>query len=140
MLFRSLALMGVGYLAGVLAGLFAESVYAWIKRGGNQRRAVAARAEPIDCHLVEATVDSYEFNDRVGKDFDPSAAFEGRPALWNATVTPSSFAFLPGEAYRDIQLHVDAPDTAGPPGHFNVNVWQGGVPNGGVTVTITTGG
>ena len=80
------------------------------------------------------------FEDNTGKAFDPPTVFKGRPALWNATVTPSSFVFLPGEAFRDVQLHVDAPDTAGPPGQFNVNAWQGGVPTGGVTVTITTGG
>ena len=38
----------------------------------------------------------------------------------------------------DVQLHVDAPDRRA--ARFNVNAWQGGVPTGGVTVTITTGG
>ena len=37
-------------------------------------------------------------------------------------------------------LHVDAPDGPGPPANFNVSVWQGGAPTGGVTVTITRGG
>jgi hypothetical protein len=33
-----------------------------------------------------------------------------------------------------------APNAPGPAGHFNLSVWQGGVPTGGVTIEITTGG
>lgn len=137
---RLLALMAAGYVLASIVGLLAESIYAWIIRRSNERRARNPRTDRIDCHLVEIKVDSYEFDDKVGKDFDPNVAFHGKPAIWSAAVDPPSFVFLPGEAYRDVELHVDAPDTMGPPGHFNVNVWQGGVPSGGVTVTITTGG
>ena len=137
---RLLALMAAGYVLASIVGLLAESIYAWIIRRSNERRARNPRTDRIDCHLVEIKVDSYEFDDKVGKDFDPNIAFHGKPAIWSAAVDPPSFVFLPGEAYRDVELHVDAPDTMGPPGHFNVNVWQGGVPSGGVTVTITTGG
>jgi len=137
---RFLALLAIGYVVGAIVGLASESVFAWIKRGSNAARAANPRTDRTDCHLVDIKVDSYEFEDKIGKDFDPPTVFKGAPALWNATVTPPSFVFLPGEAYRDVVLHVDAPDTAGPPANFNVNVWQGGVPTGGVTVTVTTGG
>ncbi len=36
-----------------------------------------------------------------------------RALTWPATVTPSSFVFQPGEAFRDVVLHVDAPDGPG---------------------------
>jgi hypothetical protein len=135
---RILALIAAGYVALSIVGLFAESIYAWIKRRSNSARASNPRTDRIDCHLVNITVDSYVFNDKTGKDFDPKVAFQGQAAGWGATVDPPSFVFLPGEAFRDVELRVDAPDIAGPPGH--VNVWQGGVPSGGVTVEITTGG
>jgi hypothetical protein len=137
---RFLALFVAGYVVASIIGLIVESIYNWIRRRSNDARAANPRTDRIECHLVEIKVDSYEFDDKVGKDFDPVAAFTGKPALWGATVTPSSFVFLPGEAYRDVVLNVNAPDVAGPPGHFNVDVWQGGVPSGGVTLTITTGG
>ncbi len=54
-------------------------------------------------------------------------------------VVPASFVFAPGEAFRDVELKVDAPDDPGLPANFNVNVWQGGSPSGGVTFTITGG-
>ncbi|WP_110030447.1 hypothetical protein [Hoeflea marina] len=137
---RGLAMMAVGYAAGAVLGLLVESVYAWIRRRSNARRARDPRTDRTDCHLVRIEVDSYRFEDKTGKDFDPMTAFTGVGPLWNARVTPSSFVFQPGEAYRDVLLEVDAPDDAGPDGHFNVNVWQGGVPSGGVTLTVTTGG
>jgi hypothetical protein len=137
---RLLALLAGGYAFASVVGLIAESIYAWIKRDSNEIRAYAPRTDRTDCHLVEITVDSYRFNDKIGKDFDPTAAFQGAPAIWNASVEPSSFVFGPGEPYRDVQLHVDAPDTPGLSGHFNVDVWQGAVASGGVTVTVTTGG
>jgi hypothetical protein len=135
-----LGLMAAGYVAMVLLGLAAESAYAWMKRRSNEQRGVNPRTDRTDCHLVETRVDSYEFNDDTGKAFDPAGAFTGKAPVWPATVTPSSFVFVPGEAFRDVELKVDAPDGPGPAGHFNVSVWQGGVPSGGVTVTITTGG
>jgi hypothetical protein len=135
-----LILILLGFSVGSAVGLFAESVYAWLRRRRDTARGRDPRPPRTDCHLVELTVDSYEFDDKIGKDFDPQEAFKGRPALWSATVAPPSFVFLPGEAFRDVQLHLDAPDGPGPAGTFNVNVWQGGVPSGGVTFTITTGG
>ena len=89
---------------------------------------------------MEIDVDSYMFPDHIGKDFDPDTAFRGQPPVWPARVEPSTFTFTDGEVYRDVALLVDAPDGPGPPANFNVNVRQGGVPAGGVTVTITRGG
>jgi hypothetical protein len=129
-----------GYVALSILGLFSESIYAWIVRGVRKQRGENPRTDRVSCNLVEIKVDSYEFDDKVGKDFDPNAAFHDKAPVWPAQVTPASFVFGPAEAYRDVMLHVDAPDHAGPPGHFNVSVWQGGVPSGGVTITITTGG
>ena len=101
------------------------------KRPTNDRR--------VDCHLVEIDVDSYEFEDKTGKDFDPDAAFADKPVVWPAHVDPPSFVFLPGKAFRDVNFHTDAPDDPGPSGQFNINVRQGGEPSGGVTLTITRG-
>ena len=135
-----LELMAAGYVAMVLLGLAAEAAFAWMKRRSNEQRGTNPRNDRTDCHLVETKVDSYEFDDTTGKAFDPTAAFAGKAPVWPAMVTPPSFVFLPGEAFRDVELRVEAPDDLGPAGHFNVSVWQGGVPSGGVTVTITTGG
>ena len=135
-----LYLLVLGYAIGALAGLFFESAYAALARGRNARRGRDPKRDRIDCHLVEVTVDSYVFEDKIGKDFDPATAFAGQAPIWPATVTPPLFAFLPGEAYRDVRLDVAAPDDPGPPGHFNVSVRQGGVPTGGVTLLITRGG
>ena len=137
---RVLALMLIGYVALSLVGLVAESIYAWIRRRRNDQRGKNPRTDRTDCHLVNISVDSYEFADATGKAFDPATAFLGKAPTWPAQVVPPSFVFAPGEAFRDVLLHVDAPDDPGPPGHFNVNVWQGGVPSGGVTIEITTGG
>jgi hypothetical protein len=135
-----LGLIGAGYLVLSAAGLAVESAYTSMQRRKREQEGHKARTDRVDCNLVELKVDSYDFDDRTGKDFDPDAAFEGRPPVWPATLTPPSFAFVPGEAFRDVDLHVDAPDTPGLTGHFNVSVWQGGVPSGGVTIAITTGG
>ncbi|MCQ8782495.1 hypothetical protein [Mangrovibrevibacter kandeliae] len=135
-----LALMLIGYVVGSAIGLFAESAYAAMARRRNASRARTLPPPRTDCHLVEIAVDSYEFEDKTGKEFDPAVAFKGRGAIWGAKVEPPSFVFLPGEAFRDVRLLVDAPDDPGPAGTFNVNVWQGGVPSGGATFTITTGG
>jgi hypothetical protein len=137
---RGLALMAAGYVALSILGLAAESIFAWIKRRAIEQRGTNPRTDRVNCHLVEAAVDSYEFHDKVGKDFDPQDGFQGKPPVWPATVVPSSFVFVAGEAYRDIELRVDAPDEPGLRGIFNVSVTQGGVPSGGVTVAITTGG
>jgi len=132
--------IGLGYIALSLVGLATESSFAWMKRRAREQRGENPRTDRVDCHLVDVTVDSYVFKDGEGKEFDPEVAFRGRPVDWNATVTPSNFVFAPGEAFRDVQLHVDAPDTPGLMSRFNVNVRQGGVPSGGVTIAITTGG
>jgi hypothetical protein len=138
---RGLALMALGYAFLSILGLFSESIYAWIKRRRNEQRD--RKESPRDrrnCNLVEISLDSYRFEDKVGKDFDPAVAFQGKAPEWPAQVVPAMFAFAPNEAFRDVELQVDAPDVAGPPGHFNLSVRQGGVPTGGVTFTITTGG
>ena len=137
---RTLALLGLGYafLSGI--GLAAESIYAWVKRRANEQRGSNPRKDRVDCHLVEIKVDSYTFDDKTGKDFDPGTVFQGKAPVWPAQVVPSTFLFAPAEAFRDVELRVDAPDDPGLPGHFNVSVWQGGAPTGGVTITITTGG
>jgi hypothetical protein len=132
--------MAAGYIVMTLLGLASESAFAAIKRRSNEQRGRNPRTDRTDCHFVEVKVDSYAFDDKTGKAFDPAAAFTGKAPVWPAAVTPSSFVFQPGEAFRDVELKVDAPDDPGPAGHFNVSVWQGGVPSGGVTVTITTGG
>lgn len=131
--------IGLGYVALAIVGLAAESVFAWMKRRARQQRGENPPPDRVDCHLVHVTVDSYEFEDGGGKEFDPDAAFQGRPIVWPAIVTPESFVFVPGEAFRDVDLHVDAPDTPGLTGHFNLSVRQGGAPSGGVTIAITTG-
>lgn len=134
---------GAGYFILALLGLLAESIYAWIKRNRSRETAIEKRNQDEErrrltpCNLVETEVDSYTFDDRVGKDFDPDIAFRGRGSVWPARVEPASFLFLDGEAYRDVELVVDAPDGTGLPEVFNVNVRQGGVPAGGVTITIT---
>jgi hypothetical protein len=134
-----------GYLILTLVGLIAESAYAWIKRSRSRAAGAAKRAGEVErrhlnpCNLVTIDVDSYAFDDKVGKDFDPAVAFHGKGPVWPAQVEPASFLFLEGEAYRDVRLLVDAPDGPGTPGVFNVNVRQGGVPAGGVTITITRG-
>jgi hypothetical protein len=135
-----LAAMAAGYVILSIIGVIAESIYAWMMRRRREQQGTNPRTDRTDCHLVDIKVDSYEFGDKVGKDFDPVTAFQDKPPVWPAHITPSSFVFTAGEAFRDVVLHVDAPDTPGPPGVFNVSVMQGGVPSGGVTITITTGG
>jgi hypothetical protein len=137
---RFLGLLAAGYAAASALGLVAEALYAWSKRRQKKPDDDHPRRNRVDCHMVETEVDSYSFNDHVGKDFDPKAAFQGQAPTWPARVEPPSFVFAPGEAFRDVDLIVDAPDDQGPPGVFNVNVRQGGVPSGGVTITITRGG
>jgi hypothetical protein len=140
--FGKVAVMSViGYLILVVLGLISESVYAWIKRRrrrGEEKPPEGHKRTP--CNLVEIEVDSYEFEDKVGKDFDPDLAFQGKTPVWPARVEPEQFLFEDNEVYRDVELTVDAPDDPGPAGVFNVNVRQGGVPSGGVTVTITREG
>jgi hypothetical protein len=140
LILKVLGLVVAGYLVLSLLGLGAEWAAAWMKRRANEQRGRDPRRDRVDCGLVQVTVDSYEFDDRIGKDFDPQVTFQGRPVVWPASVTPSSFVFTAGEAFRDVELVVQAPDAPGPVGHFNLSVWQGGVPSGGVTIAITTGG
>lgn len=135
-----LTAFAAGYVIAAILGFFFESAYAWVVRRRNEQRGKDRRTNRTECHLVEITVDSYEFEDKIGKDFDPTVAFQGKGPVWPAVVDPPSFVFLPGEAFRDVELRVEAPDDPGPPGTFNVNVRQGGVPSGGVTVVITRGG
>lgn len=143
---RAGATAAVGYLLLALIGLLAESAYAWIRRtrsraaGAEKRNREQERRRLEPCNLVEIDVDSYRFADRIGKEFDPNQAFKGRAAEWPARVEPPRFLFADAEAYRDVLLIVDAPDDPGPAGVFNVNVRQGGVPAGGVTIEITRGG
>jgi hypothetical protein len=137
---RFFAVLVAGYVALALVGLVSESSYAAIKRTRNRQQVVHRRDDRIDCHLVTITVDSYEFQDDVGKHFDPETRFRNREPAWDARVDPPSFAFLPGEAYRDVVLTVDAPDDPGPSAVFNVSVRQGGVPTGGVTLQIARRG
>lgn len=138
---RVLATVAVGYVVLVALGLLLESVFVWLKRRRREKddRQHDEDRRP-DCNLVEIEVDSYEFDDKVGKDFDPDAAFQGKGPVWPARVEPAQFMFAVGDIFRDVDLMVDAPDDPGPPGVFNVNVRQGGTPTGGVTVTITRGG
>lgn len=137
---RMLLLIVAGYVTTAIIGGVLEAMQARMRRTRLKRRGVTERSKEIDCHFVELTVDSYVFNDGIGKDFDPDATFKSREPAWPATVTPSRFAFLPGEAFRDVELRVDAPDGPGPAAQFNVTARQGGVPSGGVTVTVTRGG
>jgi len=106
------------------------------RTASRQSRALIASI----AHLVEIKVDSYEFGDKIGKDFDPAVAFTGTPALWGATVTPSSFAFLPGEAYRDVTFKSEARRTPRVHRVISIECLARRCPSGGVTLTVTTGG
>jgi len=145
-LLRVATTVAIGYLIFALLGLLAESVFAWIKRSRNRAATDAKHARDDErrqrtpCNLVEIDVDSYVFQDTVGKGFDPATVFRGKPAVWPARVEPSRFLFAAGEAHRDVDFIVDAPDVRGDPGLFNVNVRQGGMPSGGVTITVTREG
>ncbi|MEW8000629.1 MAG: hypothetical protein AB2795_18940 [Candidatus Thiodiazotropha endolucinida] len=139
--FERVVLLGlIGYVVLALIGMLAESLFVWVKRRQRAGRKPQKDHKRISCNLVEIEVDSYEFKDEVGKDFDPDAAFQGKAVVWPARVEPHQFMFTPGDTYRDVDLIVDAPDDPGPSGVFNVNVRQGGEPAGGVTVKITKGG
>jgi hypothetical protein len=133
------ALSGVvlGYLVVGGLGWLLEWAYVWYRR--DRKRGVGSSREEqrTPCHLVEVVVDSYEFTDDTGKNFNPATAFAGRPPVWPARVDPDRFMFAPNETHRDVELIVEAPDEPGTPGVFNVNVRQGGVPAGGVTITVT---
>ncbi len=129
--------MLIAYIVAAAAGV----IYYWnYNRGLRPPKGMRpTNPDRIDCHLVEIDVDSYVFEDTIGKDFDPDKVFKGKAPVWPAHVDPPSFAFLPGETFRDVNFHTDAPDKPGPPGQFNVNVRQGGEPSGGVTFVITRG-
>jgi hypothetical protein len=126
-----------GYLVGALFGYAVEALRAHSRRQPARDRQVYD--EP-PCHMVELFVDSYVFKDAVGKQADPASMFAPRPPAWPAQVEPRLFHFAPNEAYRDVMLIVDAPNERGAPEVFNVNAFQGGIPAGGVTVTVTRGG
>jgi len=130
-------LMIAGYFAGALLGLIFETIRAAV---GRRRTRNQKKPDRWPCELVEITVDSYRFNDGVGKQFDPLQVFAGRPAAWPARVEPNMFGFAPNEVFRDVTLIVDAPDGPGQPEVFNVNVRQGGMPSGGATITVTRKG
>lgn len=135
---RVVAFVGAGYLVAAVAGLLLESLAAWSAR----RRVVDRRPkhDRIPCNYVELAVDSYAFEDEIGKGFDPVERFKPVPPIWNARVEPATFTFADGEPFRDVALLVDAPDEPGPSGVFNVNARQAGFAAGGVTITITRGG
>ena len=138
---RLLTTGALGYALLVVLGLLAESAFVWLRR--RRRRDEEGRRPDrrrIPCNLVEIEVDSYEFHDEIGKGFNPDAAFTGRAPVWPARVEPARFLFATGEVYRDVELLVDAPEGPGPAGVFNVDVRQGGVASGGVTITIIRGG
>jgi hypothetical protein len=122
-----------GYFFSALVGYLIEALRA---RGRQGHPNDPPPRDRTSCLLVELFVDSYVFRDAVGKDADPNAMFAPRPPAWPARVEPHLFHFAPNEAYRDVLLIVDAPDQPGPPEVFNVNAFQGGMPAGGVTVTI----
>jgi hypothetical protein len=137
---RALALMAAGYVVLTLLGLIYEATVAAIRRKERDRAGKDPRRDRVDCHLVQLAVDSYEFADATGKAFVPGTVFQGKAPSWNAQVVPSQFVFAPGEAFRDVELRLDAPDNPGLTANFNVNVWQGGVPSGGATFTVHSGG
>jgi hypothetical protein len=120
-----------GYLAGVLAGYAILGPPIRKHYEGNNRKK-------IPCNLVEITIDSYVFEDKVGKDADPNVMFEPAPPAWPAHIEPATFHFLQNETYRDVNLIVDAPNDIRASANFNINVWQGGYPTGGVTVKVLT--
>jgi hypothetical protein len=122
---------GLGYLIGALIGYLFELMLV------RTYRATPPERKGVPCNLVEITVDSYEFDDQVGKEANPLVMFAPRAAQWGARAEPNLFSFAPNEVYRDVELIVDAPDGPGPSEVFNVNVMQGGSPTGGVTVTVT---
>lgn len=137
---RETALMLSEYAFMTAIGLAVEWMAFWLKRRRWTQRGRNPRKDRVDCHLVHTTVDSYEFADAIGKAFQPGTVFTGQGPKWPAQVVPASFVFAPGEAYRDVELRIEAPDDPGPPANFNVNIWQGGSPAGGITLTVTRGG
>lgn len=130
---QQLLTLAGGYLAGAATGLVIEVIRS---RVGDRRSRIHSGRERLPCTLVTTSIDSYAFEDRTGKEADPVTMFAGHPPVWPARVEPDTFVFAPNEAYRDIELIVEAPDEPAPPGVFNVGVLQGGVAAGGVTVTV----
>jgi hypothetical protein len=125
-------LLAGGWIGGAALGLLLETARATVGR----RRARPEQGERQACNLVELELDSYRHRDGKGKEVDPHVMFAPRPPAWPARLDPATFAFGSGEAYRDINLIVDAPDEPGPPEVFNVNARQGGMATGGVTVLV----
>ena len=73
---KAVLMIAIGYLTLVLLGLLSESVYAWIKRRRRKYEKPPDGHKRTPCTLVEIEVDSYEFEDKVGKDFEPETAFQ----------------------------------------------------------------
>jgi len=138
-----LALAG-GYLVLAVIGLLAESTYAWIKRSRGRIAAEAKRSRDeerrrgIPCNLVEIEVDSYTFEDQLGKNFDPDVGFRGKGPVWPARVEPSSFLFLEGEAYRDVKFVGPGDANAGK--HRVLGWVLGGATLGGVLAYFNAAG
>ena len=129
---EDVGMLAGGYVAGAALGWVLET----IRSSAGRRRVRPEGRERIPCNLVELEVDSYRFEDGKGKDVEPARVFAARPPAWPAQLEPATFAFAPGEAYRDVALTVDAPDGPGPAEVFNVNARQGGVASGGVSLAI----
>lgn len=132
---EDLASLAVGWVWGAALGFIAESIRASIGGRRSRERQRDGHERPA-CNVVELTVDSYRFRDAKGKDAEPHLMFAPRPPAWPARLEPATFAFAPGEAYRDVLLIVDAPDDPGPAEVFNVNARQDGMATGGVSVVI----
>jgi len=115
----------------------------WVGGPPKTARSKATAVEPdpsrAPWNLVEITFDSYLFKDAYGRDVDAAAMFAERPPAWPTRVEPRLFHFAPDETYRDVELIVDAPNGPGDAEKFNVTARQGGIPLGGVTITITRG-
>jgi hypothetical protein len=85
-------MVALGYVALVIIGLLSESIYAWIKRSRRRDDDNPTRdRKRTPCNLVQIELDSYEFEDKIGKDFNPNVAFQGKPPLWSARVDPAQF-------------------------------------------------
>jgi hypothetical protein len=120
-----------------------EPVVAWTagRCGAPERKAPAPAATTgRNWRRVAVTVDSYVFQDAIGKDAKPDEMFAPRDAAWPVRLEPAAFEFEDGELFRDVRIIVEAPDGPGPAERFNVNAHQGGVAVGGVTIIVERGG
>ena len=132
-------MLGIGAAAGVVVGLLRFVIATRQRASMRHERETAEpwrRRERVPCELVTIGVDSYTFEDGVGKDVNPTVMFAPRPPASPAWVEPSTFRFEDGEPHRDVILIVDAPEGPGPAETFNVSILQGHDPSGGVTVRV----